>query len=188
MNDQKNALGQSFTMASLIRFALPTIAMMVFMGLYQLVDAMFVSNCVNTDGLSAINIVSPVIAFLYGLGAMFATGGSAVIAKKMGEGKAKEAKQNFTAIVLIAVAVGAAIAFFCTIFLDKLIFVLGGSEQILPYAREYLGIIILFAPAILIQVLFQNLFVTAGKPNLGLVVMIVAGARTLFWTIFSWGL
>lgn len=179
MSNEDNALARKFTMISLLRFAMPTIIMMVFMGLYQVVDAMFISNYVNTDGLSAINIVSPVISLLYGLGAMFATGGSAIIAKKMGEGKGSEAKQNFTAIVVIAIAFGITMALLSTIFLDNLIFALGGSEQILPYARKYLGIIILFAPAILIQVLFQNLFVTAGKPKLGLVVMVAAGVSNI---------
>lgn len=179
MSNQENALARKFTTFSLLRFAMPTIIMMVFMGLYQVIDAMFISNYVNTDGLSAINIVTPVISFFYGLGAMFATGGSAIIAKKMGEGKDLEAKQNFTALVLIAVTIGIAFALLSTIFMDNLIFTLGGSEQILPYAREYLGILILFAPALLLQILFQNLFVTAGKPNLGLWLMVGAGVTNI---------
>lgn len=179
MSNQENALARKFQAFSLLRFAMPTIIMMVFMGLYQVVDAMFVSNYVNTVGLSAINIVTPVISFFYGLGTMFATGGSAIIAKKMGEGKDLEAKQNFTALVLIAVAIGIAFTLLSTIFMDNLIFALGGSKLILPYAREYLGILILFAPALLLQILFQNLFVTAGKPNLGLWLMVGAGVTNI---------
>lgn len=182
MSNQKkeeNVLAKKFTIRSLFRFALPTIIMMVFMGIYQVADALFVSNYVNTDGLSAINIVTPAISFFYGLGVMFATGCSAIIAKKMGEGKDVEAKENFTAIVLVAIIVGLLIAIFSIIFLDNLIYALGGSEKILPYARQYLGTIILFAPAILIQVLFQNLFVTAGKPKLGLIIMFGAGATNI---------
>ena len=179
MSIQENALARKFTTFSILRFALPTIIMMVFMGLYQVVDAMFISNYVDTDGLSAINIVTPVISFFYGLGTMFATGGSAIIAKKMGEKKDLEAKQNFTALVLIAVAIGIAVALFNTIFMDNLIFALGGSEQILPYAREYFRILMLFAPALLLQILFQNFFVTAAKPNLGLWLMVCAGVANI---------
>ena len=58
--------------------------MMLFMGIYTIVDTIFVSRFVDTNALSAINIVCPVINIIVGLGTMIATGGSAIIARKMG--------------------------------------------------------------------------------------------------------
>lgn len=176
---EENVLAKKYNLGTLIGFAVPTMIMMLFNALYTGVDAIFVSRYVNTDALSAINIVMPVTSILWGLGTMFATGGSAIIAKKMGEGNEKEARQNFTAMIITGCLLGIILAVVGTIFLDKLIIMLGANDKVLPYGRAYLGILIWFAPTILIQVLFQNLFVTAGKPQLGLAVMVGAGVTNL---------
>ena len=72
-----NPLAKDFTFSSLLHFAFPTIVMMLFMGLYTIVDTIFVSQFVNTFALSALNIVCPVINIIVGIGTMIATGGSA---------------------------------------------------------------------------------------------------------------
>lgn len=79
-----NPLSQDFNVKSLLRFAFPTILMMIFMGLYTIIDTVFVSRFVDTNALSALNIVCPVINLIVGFGTMLATGGSAIIARKMG--------------------------------------------------------------------------------------------------------
>ena len=79
-----NPLSQNFTIKSLLKFTFPTILMMIFMGLYTLVDTIFVARFVDTNALSAVNIVCPVINLIVGLGTMLATGGNAIIARKMG--------------------------------------------------------------------------------------------------------
>ncbi len=179
MNNEENALSKKYTLRTLIGFAVPTMIMMLFNALYTGVDAIFVSRYVNTNALSAINIVMPVTSILWGLGTMFATGGSALIAKKMGEKNDKEARHNFTAIIVVGCLLGVLLAILGTVFLDEIITALGANENVLPYGRTYMGLLIWFAPAILIQVLFQNLFVTAGKPEMGLIVMIGAGVANL---------
>ena len=83
MPASKNPLSQNFTMKSLLKFAFPSILMMVFMGLYTVVDTIFVARFVDTNALSALNIVCPVINLIVGLGTMLATGGSAIVARKM---------------------------------------------------------------------------------------------------------
>ena len=85
MND--NILDQKWSAASLLRFAFPTIVMMIFMGLYTIVDTIFVAQFVNTDALSSINIVCPIINITVGLATMIATGGNAIVSRKMGAGK-----------------------------------------------------------------------------------------------------
>lgn len=100
MNDRAvNPLAREFTAASLLKFAFPTMITMIFMGFYTIGDTIFVSRFVNTDALSAINVVTPVINLIVGLGTMLAAGGSAITARKMGAGKEREASQDFTLIV-----------------------------------------------------------------------------------------
>lgn len=175
----ENPLDQEFTLFSLLKFALPTIGMMLFMGFYTITDTVFVSRFVDTNALSALNIVCPVINLIVGLGTMLATGGSAVVAKKMGEGNIDRAKADFTLIVLFGVALGVVIAVLGTVLLEDIVWGLGSSSVLYPYCREYLLVILLFTPASMLQVLFQNLIVTAGKPGFGLVLSMGAGAANI---------
>ena len=170
-----NSLAQEFTFVSLIKFALPTIIMMVFTSLYTIVDGIFVSRLVGKDALSAINIVYPMISIIGAIAVMLASGGSAIIARKMGENDLETAKDNFSLIVFFGLAFGIVSAIIGLIFIKPIIYALGASEVLLPYCYDYLWIILLFAPATILQILFQMFFITAGKPTLGLTVTIIAG-------------
>lgn len=188
-----NPLAKDFNTGSLLKFAFPTISMMLFMGLYTIVDTIFVSRFVNTNALSAINIVCPVINLIVGLGTMIATGGSAIVARKMGAGEPKRAKQDFTLLILFGFILGVVIFILGIIFIDEIIYALGADKVLFPYCKDYLTIILLFTPASMLQVLFQNLFVTAGKPTLGLVLSVSAGVMNivfdyLFMAIFGMGI
>lgn len=170
---------QKWSAASLLHFAFPTIVMMVFMGLYTIVDTIFVARFVSTDALSAINIVCPVINLTVGLGTMIAAGGSAVVSRKMGAGLEQEAKEDFTLLVLAAAGIGAAILICGTLWLNPILLALGASERLLPYCRDYLGLLLLFLPANVIQTVYANLFVTAGKPGLGFGLSVLAGLANI---------
>ena len=170
---------QKWNAASLLRFAFPTIVMMVFMGLYTIVDTIFVARFVSTDALSAINIVCPVINLTVGLGTMIAAGGSAVVSRKMGAGLEQEAKEDFTLLVLAAAGIGAAILICGTLWLNPILLALGASERLLPFCRDYLGLLLLFLPANVIQTVYANLFVTAGKPGLGFGLSVLAGLANI---------
>ena len=169
IQEAENPLSRSFTMSSLLKFAFPTILMMLFMGLYTVTDTIFVARFVNTDALSAMNIVCPVVNLIVGLGTMLATGGSAVIARKMGAGEHVRASQDFTLIVAAGGVLGVLIAVLGAAFADRLIWSLGASERLFPYCKAYLFVLLCFTPASIIQVLFQNLIVTAGCPGIGMV-------------------
>lgn len=179
MDNQVNVLGKNFNGVELLRFALPTITMMVFMGLYTIVDTIFVAHFVNTDALAAINIVCPIISLTVGLGTMLATGGNAIIARNMGEGQQQRAKENFSLIFLVGVGLGVLIFAVCHIWLDQILRLLGASDRLFPYAKAYLGLLICFIPANILQTLFSNLFVTAGKPGLGSILSIGAGVLNI---------
>ena len=155
MNDL-NPLAQNFTIKSLLKFALPTILVMIFMGLYTIVDTIFVARFVGTNALSALNIVSPVINLIIGVGTMLATGGSAIVARKMGAQEHQRAAQDFTLIIGAGFLLGVVIMLLGTIFIDNIVWGLGASAVLFPYCKEYLFILLLFTPASILQVLFQN--------------------------------
>jgi len=175
----ENALAQNFNAFSLLRFALPSIAMMIFMGLYTIVDTIFAARFVNEYALSAINIVCPVVNVTVGLGTMLASGGSAIISREMGRGMAQKAKEDFSLIIVAGIALGLMITLTGLSCRSALIYALGASDLLYPYCRDYLTILLLFLPANVLQTLFQNLFVAAGKPGLGFAVSIAAGAANI---------
>ncbi|MFQ8600832.1 MAG: MATE family efflux transporter [Oscillospiraceae bacterium] len=179
-------LSQDFHIKSLLRFALPTILMMIFMGMYTIVDTVFVSRFINTNALSALNIVCPVINLIVGLGTMLATGGSAIVARKMGAGKYIRASQDFTLIISAGILLGLLIAVLGIAFIDRIIWGLGANESLFPYCKEYLFTLLLFTPASILQVLFQSLLVTAGRPGIGMALGISAGAANILFDYILW--
>lgn len=174
-----NSLAQNFNTKKVLRFSFPSIVMMVFLSLYTIVDGMFISAYINTTALGAVNIVFPVIAIFLGISIMIASGGSAIIATKLGENKKNEASSNFTFFIIVEVAIALVFVIFLNIFLDPLIKALGATEAQLPYCRQYLRIMVSFCPLYFLQSAFQVFFVTAGKPSIGLLVTISAGITNI---------
>lgn len=174
-----NILSKKNSFTSLLKFTAPTIIMMIFMSLYTMVDGVFVSRFVGTDALSAVNIVYPYIGLVLAVGIMLATGGSAVIAKKMGENNSQGAKENFSMLILLGIILGFIIAIIGLIFIDPILLVLGTNEQIYAYAYEYVFVLMFFVPFSILQMLFQYFFVTAGKPNLGLISTVLGGIANI---------
>lgn len=180
-----NPLSKDFNYKSLLMFALPTAVMMVVVSLYTVVDGIFIARYVGSNALASINIVSPFYSAILAIGVMLGTGGSAIIAKRMGEGIIEKARKNFSMIVLTGFLAGVVISVVSLIFLDPLIYLLGSSDMLFGYCKDYLQILLLFMPAFILQVMFQTLFVTAGKPKLGLTLIVGAGVlNVLFDYIF----
>ena len=100
-------LSDHFTYKKIWRFSLPPIVMMVFTSIYGVVDGLFVSNFVGKVPFAAINLVMPFIMILGGFGFMIGTGGSALVAKTMGEGDKHRANQYFTMIIAATLICGA---------------------------------------------------------------------------------
>lgn len=174
-NPEYNPLARQFTAFSLLRFAFPTIFMMLFFGLYTIVDTMFISRFVNTNALSSLNIVTPVINGIVGLGGMLAAGASAIVARKLGDGRDSEARRDFTAVMLTGAGIGLAITVVGQTFIEPIIYRLGASDLLFPYAKDYLSILLLFAPVNMIQMIFTMFFVAAGRPGLGMTAGIAGG-------------
>lgn len=174
-----NSISKDFKFFSLLKFAFPTMVMMVFMSLYTIVDGVFISRLVGTNALSAANIVYPALSLVIAVGVMLATGGSAVIAKKLGENKKQEARENFTFILLTGLMLGIAFMVLGNVFLDPLIRLLGATDLLMQDCRDYLGVLLYMAPACMLQMLFQSFFVTAGKPHLGLVLTVSGGIANM---------
>lgn len=171
----ENSLQKKITFMSLIKYTFPTVVMMIFFSFYTIVDGIFISRFVGADALSASNIVFPVINLVLGVGIMFATGGSAIVATKMGEGKIKQARENFTLIAISALVLGIIIEIITIIFMKEIIYVLGSTDELYFNCKEYLFYMIIFTPFIILKFYFDYFLVTAGAPNLALISGVLGG-------------
>lgn len=174
-----NSIAKDFKFFSLLKFALPTMVMMVFMSLYTIVDGAFVSRLIGTDALSAVNIVYPVISLMIAVGIMLATGGSAIIAKKIGENQTREACEIFSFLIVIGAFSGIIFMVIGNLLIEPIIRILGATDKLFPYCLDYLRILLYMAPACVLQLLFQSFFVTAGKPGIGLFLTILGGMANM---------
>lgn len=170
-----HSINGHFTPASLLKFAAPSIIMMMFMSLYTIIDGIFISRFVGSNALSSLNIVYPIINIVFAIGTMLGTGGNAIISRYMGEGRNKEAKECMTQFVVISLLISVVILVLTQINLTSISRILGASDILLADCNSYLSMVIRFAPAAILQCLFQSYFVTAGRPNLGLVLTMIAG-------------
>ena len=172
-------LGQEFSAKKLILYAMPTILMMVFMSTYTIVDGLFVANLVGEDALSAVNIITPIYNVLFAIGLMFATGGTAVMGKLMGEKKYSEARSFLSTLYLIAITLGISLTILLLIFAEPILSLLGAQGALYEYASDYLFVLSFFAITFFLQTYVQSFFVLAGKPSLGLLVCLLGGLTNI---------
>ncbi|BCJ95949.1 MATE family efflux transporter [Anaerocolumna cellulosilytica] len=172
-------LSDHFTYGKLIKFTLPSIAMMIFTSIYSVVDGFFVSNFAGKTPFAAINLIMPVLMILGTVGFMFGTGGTALVAKTYGEGEKEKANRYFSLFVYVAFAIGLVLAILGFIFIRPIASVLGAEGDLLDNCVIYARIILVALPFFVLQVMFQSFFVAAEKPQLGLVMSISSGVTNI---------
>lgn len=172
-------LSDHFTYRKLIRFTMPSIAMMIFTSIYGVVDGFFVSNFAGKTAFSAVNLIMPFLMITATVGFMFGTGGTAIVAKALGEGKKEKANEYFSLFVYIAFVLGVIFAVSGIIFIRPISVLLGAKGELLENCVVYARINLLALPFYVLQLLFQGFFPAAEKPQLGLVVTIFAGATNM---------
>ena len=163
------------TLVHILKFAVPTIAMTVFMSFYTMVDGLFVSNLIGTDALSAINLTAPVIQLVTAISTMLATGGSAVIMKKMGEHRTGEAKEDFTFLILVNVAVGLVMCGAGYLTMDYIFAGMSLSAGVEAYCVEYLRHYLVFTVPILLMNNFTLYMIASEKAALSLICSVTGG-------------
>lgn len=172
-------LSEHFTYKKLLRFVLPSIVMMIFTSIYGVVDGLFVSNYVGKTAFAAVNLIMPFLMAISALGFMIGTGGSAIVAKTLGEGKKKQANEYFSMLVYLTLIGGIVLSALGILFSPLIARGLGADGALLTNCVLYARITLLSMPAFMLQNVFQSFFVTAEKPKLGLGVIVIAGVTNM---------
>lgn len=188
----KIQLSDHFDYKRLILFALPSVAMMIFTSIYGVVDGFFVSNCVGKTAFAAVNFIMPVIMIIGAVGTVFGTGGSALVAKTLGEGDHKKANRLFSLLIYTPAVCGVVLGGLGFFVVPQLASVLGAEGDMLENCILYGRISMISLPAFMLQYAFQSFFVTAEKPHLGFAVTVASGIANmildwLFIAVFEWG-
>ncbi|MDE6728632.1 MAG: MATE family efflux transporter [Oscillospiraceae bacterium] len=186
------SLSEHFTYKKLFLFTLPSIAMMIFTSVYGIVDGLFVSNIVGETAFTAVNFIMPVLMITGSVGFMFGAGGSALVAKTLGEGDRAKANRIFSLIVYTSFIVGVILAATGFVLMRTIAAALGAEGEMLENCVLYGRIVVSAIPMFMLQMEFQSLFITAEKPKLGLAVTVTAGVMNmildaLFMAVFRWG-
>lgn len=186
-------LSGHFTLKKLLRFVFPSIIMMVFTSIYSIVDGLFVSNFVGKTPFAAINLVMPVLTILGSFGFMIGAGGTAIVGKTLGEGDGEKANRYFSMFIYVVIGLGVVFGLSGILFMRPLAMFLGANGNMLEHCVLYGRVILLALPFFMLQNSFQNFFVMAEKPHLGLGISVISGVinivfDALFILVFRWGL
>ena len=190
---QRIQLSDHFTYNRLLRFIYPSIMMFIFISIYGIVDGLFVSNFVGKTSFAALNLIMPLLMIIGALGFMLSTGGSAIIAKTLGEGKKDLAQKYFSMLVFVTFIGGMFFMILGQVFLRDVAILLGAKGNMLTECIKYGEICLCSMPFFMLQSLFQELFITAEKPKLGLMLTLLSGCTNmvldaLFIVGFEWGI
>lgn len=188
----KIQLSEHFTYKKLIKFTIPTIIMMIFTSIYGVVDGIFISNCVGSDAFASVNLIMPVLMILGTIGFMVGTGGSALVSKTIGEGNKEKANEYFSMLNYFLIAVGFILTIIGLIFIRPISKLLGAEGDMLEYCATYGRVLLVSLIPFLLQNSFQSFLVVAEKPQMGLIISIIAGITNmildfLFIYVFKWG-
>lgn len=186
-------LSDHFDAKRLARFVMPSVVMMIFTSIYSVVDGLFVSNFVDTTAFAAINFIMPVLQIMGAIGFMLGAGGSALVAKTLGEGRREKANEIFSMLSYIGMGVGVVLAVTGCLLVRPLAALMGAEGALLDQCVVYARIVLCALPFFMLQNMFQSFLVTAGRPKLGLKVTVWAGLMNIGLDAvliigFKWGL
>lgn len=184
---------QHFTYKKLIQAAIPPVIMVMFTSLYSVADGLFLSNFAGKEAFAAVGFITPYLMMFNSIGFLFGTGGSALIAKRLGEKQTKDANEIFSTLVLASFLTGAVLAVVGQLFLRPIALLQGADGTLLENSLRYGRIYLLGTPACVVQFEFQALYATSGKSRLGLKSAVLCGMLnialdTVFLSVFSWGI
>lgn len=186
-------LSEHFTISKLLRFAIPTIIMMILTSIYNVVDGIFISKYVGSQAFAAVHFVTPIVMLIGCIGFMFGSGGNALVAKLLGEKKPRQANQVFSMLVYVLFGLGACLTLLGIVLLPSMIDFFGVSQEFSFQALTYGYLVLLATVPLIFQFFFHPFMITAERPQFGLLITLIAGGTNvlldaLFVVCFRWGL
>jgi putative MATE family efflux protein len=191
MNQMQNAeqLGQDKISKLILRFSIPAVIGMVVQSIYNIVDRIFIGQSVGALGIAGITVSFPIMLILMAVGMLVAVGATSLISIKLGQGKPEEAENIMGNAALLLVASAVTISFFGLVFINPLLGFFGASSSVLPYARDYMGIILFGSVFQAISFGMNNFIRAEGNPRIAMATMLIGALLNIILDpIFIFGL
>ncbi|KHE71610.1 MATE family efflux transporter [Halobacillus sp. BBL2006] len=189
MKQQSQRLGTQPIPKLLANLSIPAMIGMFVMALYNVIDTLFIARGVGILGVSGVSIGFPVMMIMMAISAAVGIGGASVISRRLGENKSEEANQVFGNILFTIIIISAAGVIGAFAFLEPMLKLFGATENILPYAKDYLF------PIMLGSVFFSFAFTTnsiirsEGNSRFAMITMIIPAVLNIILDpIFIFGL
>lgn len=192
MEQRENVLGTAPIPKLLRTFAIPSIISMLVNSLYNIVDQIFIGQGVGYLGNAATNVVFPMTVIVMAFALLIGDGSASFLSLKLGEKDTRAAQKGVNNGFTLLIIIGAAFLAIGLIFLEPLARFSGATDNVLPYAKEYGGIIALGYPFVVIGTGLNSILRADGRPRIAMASM-VAGAVTntildpIFIFVFGWG-
>lgn len=182
-------LGKEKINKLLIAFAVPCVISSLINSIYNIVDQIFIGQGVGTLGNAATNVLFPLVIILSAVAGLIGNGGAANFALKLGGNKKEEAAKGIGQTITATVITSVILCTLSAIFLPKLIYLFGCTENVFPYALDYGQIILIGAPFMIFYSAVANIIRTDGSPKYSMM-MLLSGAimNIILDPIFIFGL
>ncbi|MGM0608148.1 MAG: MATE family efflux transporter [Candidatus Muiribacteriota bacterium] len=184
---QKNKsllLGKENVFKLLIKLSIPSIAGLIIIALYNIVDSIFIGRAIGVDGLAALTIIFPIHLLIMAISQMLGIGGQSVVSISLGQGDEKKADKTFTMVVLLSIFIGGFFSFFIKLFNSHILTFLGAGSQVFLYAQEYLNVLVYGMPFLIFFIAINNIARGEGNPKVALNTMIIAASVNIFLDYF----
>lgn len=178
-NTEEAQLDKPITLGLLMMYGIPTILAMVVMNGFSIFDGVFSMRALGVEAMATVSIVGPFFILSMGVGILFASGGAAVIIKKVGQGLFDEARQNFTFMAIVAFLITVTFAVVSFIMPEAIARLLGTTDDILSQTATYLQVAIWQIPIFAMGQVFNQFLIADGKPVLGLLLTLLTSVLGL---------
>ncbi|AKB75284.1 Multi antimicrobial extrusion protein (Na(+)/drug antiporter), MATE family of MDR efflux pumps [Methanosarcina lacustris Z-7289] len=194
MHEKSEFLGTENIRKLLFKLSTPVIIGMLVQALYNVVDTLFVGWAYGADSVRAIgglSIAFPVQMIIMAFGIVLGTGGSSIISRALGARETERAERVLGNVFSLSLILSVLIAIPCLLYLDPILKAFGATSGILPYAREYLEIIIAGGIVFVFGVSVQNIVRAEGNARLAMNAMLIGGGLNILLDpvfIFGFGM
>ncbi|MFZ7119591.1 MAG: MATE family efflux transporter [Eubacteriaceae bacterium] len=191
--DKSKQLGELEVSKLLLKFSIPAIVGMLVHALYNVVDRIFIGNGIGSLGIAGITISFPVMLVMMAFSMLIGIGANSLVAIRLGQKNKEEAEVIFGNALVLLIGISLSITILGSIFLNPLLKVLGASDAIIPYAHDYLQIILLGAVFQSIGMGMNNFIRSEGNPRIAMYTMLIGAVLNtlldpLFIFVFKWGI
>ena len=174
LKDLHKMLGDEKIGKLLLKLSIPATIGMLVQAMYNFVDTIFVGRGVGSLGIAAISISFPVQIFIMAFAQMFGIGGASIISRALGGKNQEKADRTAGNVIGASLLFGVSMAAIGILFLEPLLRALGASDNIIPYARDYLGVILIGTAFFSFGMAMNNVIRAEGKAKIAMLTMLIS--------------